>query len=74
MGLTTFKELFGTVYGISPRAWISERRILYAHQLLLNGKMSIVDIAMEAGSRVSLISLKVIDVASDALKPSRLTK
>ncbi|HHH1376679.1 TPA: virulence regulon transcriptional activator VirF [Yersinia enterocolitica] len=49
MGLTTFKELFGTVYGISPRAWISERRILYAHQLLLNGKMSIVDIAMEAG-------------------------
>lgn len=31
MGLTTFKELFGSVYGVSPRAWISERRILYAH-------------------------------------------
>ncbi len=49
MGLTTFKELFGSVYGVSPRAWISERRILYAHQLLLNSDMSIVDIAMEAG-------------------------
>lgn len=49
MGLTTFKELFGSVYGVSPRAWISERRILYAHQLLLNSEMSIVDIAMEAG-------------------------
>lgn len=49
MGLTTFKELFGAIYGVSPRAWISERRILYAHQLLLNSEMSIVDIAMEAG-------------------------
>ncbi|MBS9422201.1 helix-turn-helix transcriptional regulator [Photorhabdus caribbeanensis] len=49
MGLTTFKELFRSVYGISPRAWISERRILYAHQLLLNSEMSIVDISMEAG-------------------------
>ncbi|MHC9244204.1 helix-turn-helix transcriptional regulator [Aeromonas jandaei] len=49
MGLTTFKELFGAIYGVSPRAWISEQRILYAHQLLLNSEMSIVDIAMEAG-------------------------
>ncbi|ELY1971939.1 helix-turn-helix transcriptional regulator [Aeromonas salmonicida] len=49
MGLTTFKELFGSIYGVSPRAWISERRILFAHQLLLNSEMSIVDIAMEAG-------------------------
>ena len=49
MGLTTFKELFGSVYGVSPRAWISERRILYAHHLLLNSEMSIVDIAMESG-------------------------
>ena len=49
MGLTTFKELFGSVYGVSPRAWISERRILYAHHLLLNTEMSIVDIAMESG-------------------------
>ena len=49
MGLTSFKELFGSVYGVSPRAWISERRILYAHHLLLNSEMSIVDIAMESG-------------------------
>ncbi|CAM2904685.1 AraC-type DNA-binding protein [Pseudomonas gessardii] len=49
MGLTTFKELFGSVYGVSPRAWISERRILYSHHLLLNSEMSIVDIAMESG-------------------------
>ncbi|MGL4249410.1 MAG: helix-turn-helix transcriptional regulator [Aeromonas sp.] len=49
LGLTTFKELFGSTYGVSPRAWISEQRILYAHQLLLNSEMSIVDIAMEAG-------------------------
>lgn len=49
MGLTTFKELFGTVYGTSPRAWISERRLLFSHQLLLNTQMSIVDISMEAG-------------------------
>ncbi len=49
MGLTTFKELFGAIYGLSPRAWISERRILFAHYLLLNSEMHIVDIAMEAG-------------------------
>lgn len=49
MGLTTFKELFGAIYGLSPRAWISERRILFAHHLLLNSDMNIVDIAMEAG-------------------------
>jgi len=47
--LTTFKELFNEHYGMSPRAWISERRLLYAHKLLLTSKMSIVDIAMEAG-------------------------
>lgn len=49
MGLTTFKELFGSVYGTSPRAWISERRLLFSHQLLLNTQMSIVDVSMEAG-------------------------
>jgi len=47
--LTTFKELFNSIYNISPRAWISERRMLYAHQLLLTSEMSIVDIAMESG-------------------------
>ncbi|PQJ85176.1 helix-turn-helix transcriptional regulator [Aliivibrio sifiae] len=47
--LTTFKELFNEYYGISPRAWISERRILHAHKLLLTSKMSIVDVAMESG-------------------------
>lgn len=47
--LTTFKELFNEHYGVSPRAWISERRLLYAHKLLLTSKMSIVDVAMEAG-------------------------
>ncbi|MDR0217642.1 MAG: AraC family transcriptional regulator [Enterobacteriaceae bacterium] len=49
MGLTSFKELFSSVYGISPRAWISEQRILYAHQLLLNSEMSIADITLESG-------------------------
>ncbi len=49
MGLTTFKELFGEIYGLSPRAWISEKRILFAHHLLLNSNMNIVDITMEAG-------------------------
>ncbi|MDB9568381.1 helix-turn-helix transcriptional regulator [Providencia rettgeri] len=29
MGLTTFKELFNSVYATSPRAWISEKRIMY---------------------------------------------
>nr|WP_038172622.1 AraC family transcriptional regulator [Vibrio pacinii] len=47
--LTTFKELFNEHYGMPPRAWISERRLLYAHKLLLTSNMSIVDIAMEAG-------------------------
>ncbi|WP_188048252.1 helix-turn-helix domain-containing protein [Vibrio vulnificus] len=47
--LTTFKELFNECYGSSPRAWISERRLLHAHKLLLVSKMSIVNIAMEAG-------------------------
>lgn len=49
MGLTTFKELFNTVYATSPRAWISEKRIMYAHQLLVNTAMSIVEVSMEAG-------------------------
>ncbi|EKT64761.1 helix-turn-helix transcriptional regulator [Providencia burhodogranariea] len=49
MGLTTFKELFHIVYSTSPRSWISEKRILYAHQLLINTQMSIVEISMEAG-------------------------
>lgn len=49
MGLTTFKELFSHVYGTSPRTWICERRIIYAHQLLLTTEMSIVDISMESG-------------------------
>ncbi|PHM31078.1 helix-turn-helix transcriptional regulator [Xenorhabdus innexi] len=49
MGLTSFKELFSSVYGTSPRAWISEQRILYAHQLLLNSEMSIADITLESG-------------------------
>lgn len=47
--LTVFKELFHSVYGVSPRVWIGERRILYAHHLLLNTKESIVDISMESG-------------------------
>ncbi|MEZ8153345.1 helix-turn-helix transcriptional regulator [Vibrio splendidus] len=47
--LTTFKELFNEYYGLSPRAWISERRLLHAHKLLLTSRMSIVDVAMEAG-------------------------
>ena len=49
MGLTAFKELFSAVYGGSPRAWISERRILHAHHLLLNTERSIVEVAMESG-------------------------
>ncbi|APG50657.1 TPA: helix-turn-helix transcriptional regulator [Providencia stuartii] len=49
MGLTTFKELFNAVYSTSPRSWISEKRIMYAHQLLVNTQMSIVEISMEVG-------------------------
>ncbi|MNJ15533.1 Exoenzyme S synthesis regulatory protein ExsA [compost metagenome] len=49
MGLTAFKEFFQSVYAASPRAWISERRLLHAHQLLLNSERSIIDIAMESG-------------------------
>ncbi|EKT55868.1 helix-turn-helix transcriptional regulator [Providencia sneebia] len=49
MGLTSFKELFNMVYSTPPRSWISEKRIMYAHQLLLNTQMSIVEISMEAG-------------------------
>ena len=47
--LTTFKELFHEVYGVSPRAWITERRLLYAYNLLLSSKTRIVDVAMESG-------------------------
>jgi AraC-like DNA-binding protein len=49
LGLTAFKSLFNTFYNCSPRAWITERRIVHAHHLLLNTRMSIVDIAMESG-------------------------
>lgn len=47
--LTTFKELFYEVFGVSPRAWITERRLLYAYNLLLSSETRIVDIAIEAG-------------------------
>jgi len=47
--LTTFKELFHEVFGVSPRAWITERRLLYAYNLLLSSETRIVDIAIEAG-------------------------
>jgi AraC-like DNA-binding protein len=46
--LTTFKETFSEVFGMSPRAWISERRLLYSHQLLLSSELSIVDVAAES--------------------------
>lgn len=49
LGLTAFKSLFCSFYNCSPRAWITERRIVHAHHLLLNTRMSIVDIAMESG-------------------------
>ncbi|MCG8291439.1 helix-turn-helix domain-containing protein [Pseudomonas entomophila] len=49
MSLTAFKDLFQNVYGVSPRAWISERRLMHAHQLLLNSERSIIDIAIESG-------------------------
>lgn len=47
--LTTFKELFYEVYNVSPRAWITERRLLYAYNLLLSSETRIVDIAIESG-------------------------
>lgn len=47
--LTTFKELFHDVFGVSPRAWITERRLLYAYNLLISSETRIVDIAIEAG-------------------------
>lgn len=49
MSLTAFKYLFQSVYGTSPRAWISERRLMHAHQLLLNSERRIVDIAIDSG-------------------------
>lgn len=49
LGLTAFKAMFYVVYNCSPRAWISERRILHSRNLLLNTDMSIVDVAMESG-------------------------
>lgn len=49
LGLTAFKTMFHALYNCSPRAWISERRIVHAHNLLLNTHKSIIDIAMESG-------------------------
>jgi AraC-like DNA-binding protein len=49
VSLTVFKELFHSVYAKSPRTWISEQRISYAHHLLLNSEGSIVEVAMESG-------------------------
>lgn len=49
LGLTAFKAMFFACYNSSPRAWISERRVLHAHNLLMNTSMSIVDVAMESG-------------------------
>ncbi|MCX4024664.1 helix-turn-helix transcriptional regulator [Endozoicomonas sp. SM1973] len=47
--LTTFKEMFDSEFGMSPRAWINEKRLQYAHELLLTSNVGIVDVAFEAG-------------------------
>lgn len=49
VSLTAFKSLFNQVYSESPRAWINERRLRYADELLRTNSMRIIDIAVTAG-------------------------
>lgn len=49
VSLTAFKSLFNQVYGTSPRAWINERRLRYADELLRTSRMRIIEIAITAG-------------------------
>ncbi|RJG42771.1 helix-turn-helix transcriptional regulator [Motilimonas pumila] len=49
VSLTAFKSLFNQVYNQSPRAWINERRLRYADELLRTNSMRIIDIAVTAG-------------------------
>ncbi len=49
VSLTAFKSQFNQVYNTSPRAWINERRLRYADELLRTSKMRIIEIAITAG-------------------------
>ena len=49
MSLTTFKVQFNEIYKTSPRAWINEKRLRYADELLRTSSKRIIEIAFEAG-------------------------
>jgi len=47
--LSTFKKEFKSLFGIPPIKWIMNRRIEYAHYLLLNTPQSVSEICFQAG-------------------------
>lgn len=49
VSLTAFKTMFNQVYGCSPRAWINEKRLRYAYELLSTNSMRIIDVSMTSG-------------------------
>lgn len=49
MSLTTFKVQFNEIYKTSPRAWINEKRLRYADELLRTSSKRIIEIAFESG-------------------------
>ncbi len=48
---TYFRKLFQRAYGVSPMAYITNRRISYARELLVNTGLSIEDISYDSGYR-----------------------
>jgi AraC family transcriptional regulator, exoenzyme S synthesis regulatory protein ExsA len=47
--LSSFKRDFLKIYGISPAKWLSEKKLDYARNLLLNTDMLVGDVCNEAG-------------------------
>jgi len=48
---TYFRKLFQRVYGVSPMAYLTNRRISYARELLVNTGLSVEDISYDSGYR-----------------------
>ncbi|MCU7943816.1 MAG: AraC family transcriptional regulator [Candidatus Thiodiazotropha sp. (ex Cardiolucina cf. quadrata)] len=47
--VSTFNREFKTLYGVTPKKWLIERRMSHAHSLLSNNQWSVTAAAVEAG-------------------------
>ena len=49
MSLSSFKRHFQAIYGMPPAKWITQKRLEYAHSLVIRSKLSISEIGRASG-------------------------